>query len=155
MSCFFVLLFSLMGKNNGKILAFVHFLVTETRTIWLLWYTVYGTFEGILKGTAITTAYRDHDTTRCLHDEVLTVSDIEDCAKSAFRRYLATGPQIPFDECGEHCEGAGVGIDVSEPRIMFFFVTLWLFGMFIYCILHNNSLKRSNLIGCKPFVIRV
>ena len=120
-----------MGKRGGKILAFIHFVVTEMRPVWLLWYTVYSTFEGILTGTSITTAYRQHEVTECLHEEKLTVNEIEDCAKSAYRRYLASGPQIPFDECGEHCEGALVGVDVPEPRIMFFFMTTWLFGMFL------------------------
>jgi hypothetical protein len=101
------------------------------RPIWLLWYTVYNTFESIVTGASISDAFGNGDVTKCLYETNINVKGIEDCAKSAYKRYLASGPQKPYSECSEMCPGSGVGIDVPEPRSMFFFMTVWLFGMYI------------------------
>ena len=118
-----------MGKKYGKLLAFAHFMVTEMRPIWLLWYTVYSTFEAVVTSAAVTTAYRLFAITDCVYKRKITEEEIRACAKSAYTRYLASGPQDPFDECSAECPGSKVGIEVPEPRIMFFFMCVWLFGM--------------------------
>ena len=118
-----------MGKKDGKVLAFAHFMVTEMRPIWLLWYTVYNTFEAVVTSAAVTTAYSVSAITDCVHNEKITQEEIRACAKSAYTRYLASGPQDPFDECSAECPGSQVGILVPQPRIMFFVMCVLLFGM--------------------------
>ena len=128
-SAFFLKYFSvIMGKSYGLALAFLHFLVTEMRVIWLLWYTIYNTIETIVTSSSIADAYRDRDVTECLHERKITAQDIEDCAKSAYKRYLASGPQIPYAQCREECSGSGIGIEAPEPRNILFLVTVALFG---------------------------
>lgn len=119
-----------MGEDhNGRILAFVHFAVTEMRVAWLLWYTVYNTFESVVTSASISDAYRDSGVTECLHEKKSTAQDIEDCAKSAYRSYLASGPQIPYKRCNEECPGSGIGISAPEPRNLLFFTIFVLSGM--------------------------
>ena len=118
-----------MSKKYGKVLAFAHFMVTEMRSIWLLWYTVYNTFKAVVTSAAVTSAYRLPAITNCVCNKKITEEEIGACAKSAYTRYLASGPQDPFDECSAECPGSEVGIQVPEPRIMFFFMCVLLFGM--------------------------
>ncbi len=118
-----------MGKRHAEILALVHFAVTEMRPIWLLWYTVYNTFESIVTISSISDVYSSYHVRECLYKEKITVQNIEDCMLSAYRRYLADGPQLPYKECSEECPESEVWISAGEPRNMFFFMTVWLFGM--------------------------
>ena len=80
-------------------MAFAHFVITETRPIWILWYTIFSTIETVVTTSSISDAYRKPSITQCLHSGDITPDYIEDCAKSAYTRYLATGPQIPYQEC--------------------------------------------------------
>jgi hypothetical protein len=114
----------------GKILAFVHFLVTEMRIIWLLWYTVYSTFETITTISSISDVYSSYHVRECLYKEKITVGEIEDCMTSAYQEYLAHGPQLPYKNCSEECPKSEIWISAPEPRNMFFFMSIWLFGMF-------------------------
>ncbi|CAB3979406.1 Hypothetical predicted protein [Paramuricea clavata] len=116
-----------MGKSFGQELAFVHFFVTEMRVIWVLWYTIYNTIESIVVSSSLFDAYRNSGVTECLHEKKITAEDIEDCAQSAYRRYLATGPQVPYERCNEDCSGSGIGVEVPEPRNILFFITVVLF----------------------------
>jgi hypothetical protein len=136
-----------MGITDGEMLAFLHFTVTEMRPIWLLWYTVYNTFESIVTGASISDAFGNGYVTKCLYETKINVKGIEDCAKSAYKRYLASGPQKPYSECSEMCPGSGVGIDVPEPRSMFFFMTVWLFGMYISLDCLSVQLRQFSVKG--------
>ena len=139
-----------MGKRDAQILAFVHFTVTELRPLWLLWYTVYNTFESIVTGASVSDAYLNTYILKCLYDEKMIARDIENCAKSAYKRYLAHGPQFPYKECNQGCPGSGVGIDVPEPRSMFYFMTVWLFGfvlvLLVYCIYRQPNYHTGSYI---------
>ncbi len=123
-----------MGERYAQMLALVHFVVTEMRPIWVLWYTVYNTFENIVTGASISDAYHSKYMAVCLYNGKITAQDIEKCAKTAYKKYLTSGPQTIYKECTEECPGSGVGIDVPEPRIMFFFMTVWLLGMYRYLL---------------------
>ena len=139
-----------MGKRDGQILAFVHFAVTELRPLWLLWYTVYNTFENIVTSAAVSDAYLDKNILACLYDERMIARDIEKCAKSAYKRYLTHGPQSIYKECNQGCPGSGVGIGVPEPQSMFYFMTVWLFGFLLvllgYCIYRRPDYHTGSYI---------
>ena len=126
-----------MGKQNAVILAFLHFLVTEMRTIWLLWYTVFSTFQSIVIGTSISDVYGSYEISKCLNEETITVNEIDACLLSAYRAYLAEGPQLPYRGCSDVCDETEVWINANEPRIMLFFMSVWLFGAFhhLTCLL--------------------
>ena len=126
-----------MGKRDGQLLAVAHFAVTELRPLWLLWYTVYNTFENIVTSASVSDAHYNADILNCLYVGKMKARDIEKCAKSAYKRYLTHGPQFPYKECKADCPGSGVGIDVPEPRRMFFFMTVWLFGTLILITISN------------------
>jgi hypothetical protein len=118
-----------MYKHFGQELAFVHFLVTEMRVIWVLWYTIYNTIQSIVTSSALFDAYRASGVTQCLHEKKITAQDIEDCVQSAYKNYLASGPQTHYQRCNEDCRYR-IRIEAPEPRNIFFFMTVALFGMY-------------------------
>ena len=126
-----------MGKRDGQILAFLHFTITEMRPLVLLWYTVYSTFANIVTSSAVSDAFTNQNVVACIYDRRINSQDVNECAKSAYRRYLPYGPQDPFKDCSDRCPGSGVGISAPEPRIMFFFMTAWLLGMNPFLIIFN------------------
>ena len=104
--------------------------MTEMRPVWVLWIIVYSTFRNVATSASIQDAYNDQGVTKCLYEDKITAKEIKDCAESAYVRYLHSGPQKPFQVCNKACPTSLVGIDVPEPRVVFFLMTVWLFGTF-------------------------
>ena len=123
-----------MMKLVAVAFALFHFLVTEMRSIWLLEFIVYNTFASTVTSSAITDAFDNQDVAKCIHHGRIKARDVEDCAKSAYERYLYYGPQHPFKNCSDECPGSGVGIRAPEARILFFITTGWLSGMYRYLV---------------------
>ena len=116
----------------GVILAFVHFLVTEMRPIYLIWFAAYSAFEDIVTGTVLSDVYKSHRMRECLYKDRVTVDEIEECVKTAYQKYLASGPNEGSRTiCNERCPEQ-IWVVAPEPRNMLFFVTVWYFGMSNY-----------------------
>ncbi|XP_028406738.1 uncharacterized protein LOC114529170 [Dendronephthya gigantea] len=139
-----------MGKRDGQILAFLHFAITEMRPLVLLWYTVYSTFANVVTSAAVQNAYGVQSVVACIYFGHINSRDVADCAKSAYRRYLPSGPQDYFKDCSDKCPGSAVGISAPEPRIMFFFMTTWLLGLYllflVYCVYHHPDYYSGRYI---------
>ena len=118
-----------MGKKLGRILALFHFVVTEMRPIWLLWYTIYSTAENATTRSCLTDAYKDFPIRKCLYRHEISVEEIQNCGRTAYQEYLAYGPQSPYQPCTKGCPDSGVYIDAPEPRVLVFCITTWLFGL--------------------------
>ena len=117
----------------GVILAFVHFLVTEMRPIWLIWFAAYGAFEDIITATVLSSTYKSYRMLTCLYEDRITVEEIEECTKTAYQKYLAFGPNEGSRTiCNERCPERAIWVEPPEPRNMLFFVTVWYFGMSNY-----------------------
>ena len=134
-----------MGKKFAQVLAVLHFMVTELRPVWLLWYTIYITTENIVTSDCVADAYKNSPVTSCLYDGKLTVYEMEKCGSRAYRRYLADGVQNPFRPCAESCPNAGVYITAPVPRILLFFLTAWLVGTYVSCIQARFSREKFSL----------
>lgn len=117
-----------MGKKFARILALLHFVVTEMRPIWLLWYTIYSTTENATTMACLTDAYKDFPIRQCLYRYEITVEEIQECGRKAYHEYLAHGPQSPYKPCTKGCPDSGVYIDHPGARVLIFCVTAWLFG---------------------------
>ena len=125
-----------MGQRQAAILAFIHFAVTEMRPIYILWYTVFDTFKNIVTTSSLPDVYSSYKVRECLYKEKINVDEIQNCMQAAYQDYLAYGPQLPYETCSEECPESEVWISAGEPRIMLFFMTVWLFGMFINNKIH-------------------
>ena len=119
-----------MGKKLPRLLALLHFLVTEIRPIWLLWYTIYNTAENATTRSSLTDAYKNYPMRKCLYYQSITVEEIQKCGKKTYQEYLAHGPQSPYKPCTKGCPDSEVYIDAPEARILVFCLTAWLSGMF-------------------------
>ena len=100
----------IMDKRKEQLLAFAHFAVTEMRPLWLLWYTVFNTFQSIVTSAAISIAYFNKEVVACIFYEKLASRNVAKCAKTAYRNYLESGPQEDFKDCSEQCPGSGIGV---------------------------------------------
>ena len=122
---------------KGQVLAPLHFVVTELRPFWLLWYTTFNTIESIVTNSLTLDLLSSRAVAGCLEAKTITINGIESCAKAAYDRYLPRGPSEGDETC-VGCSDARIGVLAPEPRIMLFLMTVWLFGLlfvlFLYCL---------------------
>lgn len=133
---------------KGQVLALLHFVVTELRPFWLLWYTTFNTFESVVTSTLTFELLSSTRIAECLKQKTITIQGIESCANTAYDRYLAQGPNEDHTCVG--CSNKKIDVDAPEPRIMLFFMTVWLLGflfvLFLCCLYRRPDYNDGTYI---------